>query len=357
MYKEFRASCPSAQTIRQTVSSSTNGETHSVIFPNLLSFIGSDRLFIMYISVTVLAAATAAQALQFSDLTSAASDLKRSVSNAAASLLKRGDSCPAVWSDVSDTLTEEFLADGSCTDNARAAIRAAFHDCFNGACDGSLILANECSNPENSGLEDYCSYISDVADQYEDKDVGVADLIQFAGAHAIKTCPLGPTISVKVGRKDSDSANPTGILPPGNAGGEDLYQLFKSKGFSATDLAALIGAHSTAKQFNADPSKAGTPLDSTPGEWDVKYYQETIDGTAPFTLQADKNLATHPVVGVPFAAFALTQGGWAAAFVPAMEKMSMMGVTGDLIDCTSALPGGSSKRDIRAAPIADRFHW
>ncbi|KAF2471194.1 heme peroxidase [Lindgomyces ingoldianus] len=310
----------------------------------------------MYYSITLLATATAAQVFQFSDVISAASSIRRSVADTTGSLLKR-DGCPSVWSDVSKTLTDEFLSDGSCTDNARAAIRAAFHDCFNGACDGSLILADECSNSENSGLAGYCSYLSGVGDQYKDQNVGMADLIQFAGAHAIKTCPLGPTISVKVGRKDSSSANPTGILPPGNAKGDDLYRLFQSKGFSATDLAALIGAHSTAKQFNADPSQAGAPLDTTPGKWDVLYYAQTIAGTAPFTLQADKNLANHPVVGVPFKAFAASQGGWAAAFVPAMEKMSMMGVSGHLVDCTSALPGGSIKRDIRAAPIADRFHW
>jgi hypothetical protein len=56
------------------------------------------------------------------------------------------EACPAVWTLISSTLTEQFLADGQCTDAARAAIRSSFHDCFNGACDGSLILANECSN-------------------------------------------------------------------------------------------------------------------------------------------------------------------------------------------------------------------
>jgi hypothetical protein len=37
-------------------------------------------------------------------------------------------SCPAVWSEISTILTGNFLADGQCTDAARAAIRAAFHD-------------------------------------------------------------------------------------------------------------------------------------------------------------------------------------------------------------------------------------
>ena len=132
-------------------------------------------------------------------------------------------SCPAVWSQISTTLTAQFLADGQCTDAARAAIRASFHDCFNGACDGSLILADECSNAENAGLERLCGNIANVATQTE---VGVADLIQFAAAHAIKTCPGGPTVPVKVGRKDSSTANALGVLPSSNAGGADLVKLF-----------------------------------------------------------------------------------------------------------------------------------
>lgn len=176
-------------------------------------------------------------------------------------------------------------------------------------------------------------------------------------AHAIKTCPGGPTIPVKVGRKDSSDANPTGILPSGSASAGDLIKLFASKGFSAVDLVALIGAHSTAKQFNFDSSQSGASLDSTPGQWDVKFYSETQEGKAPFTLPSDKNLANDLVAGIPFKTFAASQGAWSAAFVPAMTKMSMIGVSGDLTDCTSALPGGSSKRDVKRSPLFDRLKW
>jgi hypothetical protein len=131
--------------------------------------------------------------------------------------------CPAVWTQISSTLTQQFLADGQCTDAARAAIRSSFHDCFNGACDGSLILANECANKENRGMERLCGNLANVASQTK---VGVADLIQFAAAHAVKTCPGGPTIPVKVGRKDSSEANALGVLPSGHAKAGDLVGLF-----------------------------------------------------------------------------------------------------------------------------------
>ncbi|KAF2826499.1 heme peroxidase [Ophiobolus disseminans] len=268
---------------------------------------------------------------------------------------KQSTACPAVWSEISTTLTAQFLADGQCTDAARAAIRGSFHDCFNGACDGSLILANECANPENRGLERLCGNLGNLAQQ---KQVGVADLIQFAAAHAVKTCPGGPTVPVKVGRPDSREANAMGVLPSGFANGGDLVKLFASKGFSPMDLAALIGAHTTAKQRVTDPSKGGASLDSTVGTWDNKYYQETKNGKAPFTLQSDKNIASHPLTALPFTTFGLSKGAWDSAFVSAMTKMSMLGVSGKgLIDCTSALPGGSRKREIKSSNIFDRLKW
>jgi hypothetical protein len=61
---------------------------------------------------------------------------------------------------------------------------------------------------------------------------------------------------------------------------------------------------------------------------------------------------------LPFNTFALSKGAWDRAFVSAMTKMSMMGVDqSGLIDCTSALPGGSRKRDIKNSNVFDRFKF
>lgn len=43
----------------------------------------------------------------------------------------------------------------------------------------------------------------------------------------------------------------------------------QAKGLDAVDTAALIGAHTSAKQFVTDPARAGAALDTTPGVWDV----------------------------------------------------------------------------------------
>jgi hypothetical protein len=139
---------------------------------------------------------------------------------------QQDSACPAVWSEISAQLSEQFLADGQCTDAARAAIRSSFHDCFNGACDGSLILSDECQRPGNRGLERLCGNLKNVQ---ENTGVGAADLIQFAAAHAVKTCPGGPTIPVFVGREDSSEPNPDGILPSGFAKSGDLIKLFGKK--------------------------------------------------------------------------------------------------------------------------------
>jgi hypothetical protein len=89
----------------------------------------------MYISssiITLVVAVSTTQAFQLADFKAAASEVTRSVSDATSSLFTRRGGCPAVWSEISTTLTAQFLADGQCTDAARAAIRGAFHDCFNG---------------------------------------------------------------------------------------------------------------------------------------------------------------------------------------------------------------------------------
>ena len=120
-----------------------------------------------------------------------------------------------------------------------------------------------------------------------------------------------------VGREDSSTAAPAGELPPVDGSGDSLLAMFKAKGFTATDLAALIGAHSTSTQFFVNQSDAGASQDSTPGIWDVTYYGQTLNGTAPFTFESDKNLAAQAEVGPVFKSFVADQLGWNSAFVPA----------------------------------------
>ncbi|KAI0380169.1 putative class II peroxidase [Hypomontagnella monticulosa] len=240
--------------------------------------------------------------------------------------------CPAVWTDVATDLGTTFLgSDGKCTDDARAAIRLAFHDCFPGAaCDGSVILANECTDrAENSQMTGICATLSDKATQF---DIGVADLIQFAAAYGIASCPGLPAISVKVGRVDSSEPSPEGQMPGPNDDAASIISAFAAKGFTATELVALVGAHSAAKDLN------GNGLDTTVEEMDTVFYTETADGSAPSSLNSDKFLSNSTETSADWNSFGADAATWAAAFVPAMEKLSLLGNDeASLTDCSSVI--------------------
>lgn len=189
----------------------------------------------------------------------------------------------------------------------------------------------------------------------------MADLIQVASSVAIVTCPGGPRVTTYVGRVDNSSVvgNPPNGLPDVHAPAASLYDLFTKKGFSAVDLAALLGAHTTSKALAQPDIPVGTPQDATPGLWDIRYYQDTLTpptGCVPFA--SDVSLAAHPTVGKEFNGFVGNQGKWVGKFADAMLKMSLLGVPGGtnpsklMIDCTSVIPKGTSnKRELKGMPV------
>ena len=139
----------------------------------------------------------------------------------------------------------------------------------------------EIDRPENNGLQNIRLVLREVQAKY---GVGYADLAQYAHNHATITCPLGPRVRTFVGRKDATGPAPEGLLPDVHADPDDLIALFERKGFSAHDLAALVGAHATAKQRFVDASQAGKPLDTTPGVWDVEFYNDTLQVSSSLLL-------------------------------------------------------------------------
>ncbi|KAF2111446.1 heme peroxidase [Lophiotrema nucula] len=303
---------------------------------------------------SVLLLASSASAISFPDLTPVTNLFAR----------KDGGSgkCPAVWSSISKELTANFVTGGQCNPLARAAIREIFHDCgawntaqgAKGGCDGSLILAGELARGENNGLQNISAFLNTTAIKW---GVGVADMIVFAGNHAIVSCPGGPTVKTWIGRKDSKTPAPNGLLPDVNAPAATLSKLFQDKGFDDRDLAALLGAHSTSNQFNFDttPGKQGAPQDSTPGVWDVKYYGETLSPPqGVVVLPSDSKLAAYNGVGKEFKGFVNNQGKWNGKFADAMGKMALFGSAGTsgMVDCTDALPKSTNvKRELRAMPM------
>ena len=123
-------------------------------------------------------------------------------------------------------------------------------------------------------------------------------MIQFAAATAISACPLGPRVQALVGRTDNSEAAPLNSVPGSRDPISSILEKFAAKGFSGDDVVALMGTHSVAVQVNDDPAQAGKSLDSTPRVYDLKFYQETLDGTAPYSLESDKGLANNTEVSV-----------------------------------------------------------
>jgi L-ascorbate peroxidase len=240
-----------------------------------------------------------------------------------------------------------LAADGQCNDNARAAIRFAFHDAgswdknaLNGGADGSLLMDfGEDTRPENNGLQGIRTVLKGVQAKYK---VGYADLVQYAHNHATITCPKGPRVRTLVGRKDATKAAPTGLLPDTRDSADNLIALFEAKGFDAHDLAALLGAHSAAKSRFVDLTKANKPMDTTPGVWDVEFYNDTLHdrGDKILVIPSDKVLSVHPKLTEEWNEFIGDQAHWNEDYATAFFRMSLNGVTNskDLKDCTKTLP-------------------
>lgn len=196
------------------------------------------------------------------------------------------------------------------------------------------------NRPENNGLQGIRLKLREVQAKYK---VSFADLAQYAHNHATITCPKGPRIRTFVGRPNAKQANPTGLLPDTHAPADELIALFERKGFTPHDLTALVGAHAAGKQRFVDPAQAGKPFDTTPGIWDVNFYNETLQNPQNpdiFVLPSDKAFSQHPRMRSEWLSFVGNQPHWNEDYAKAYIRMSLLGVQNlvSLKDCTRTLP-------------------
>ncbi|KAI0442161.1 ligninase H2 [Xylaria telfairii] len=269
------------------------------------------------------------------------------------------DTC-CVWKYIADEMTDLFRGEsGRCTKWARMAVRLGFHDAGTwskatafqgGGADGSICLTDEYTLPENGGLEEMCLQMIAWYDEWHNQkgfDISMADLIRYMGANvATVVCPLGPRVRSFVGRADSAVVGKVELLPSPFAEAVDLIRLFRDKTISPHALVALIGAHTTSQQRLTNATRAGDPQDSTPGVWDVLYYEETY-GTvqAPdrvFKFPSDVALAKYSITATEWVSFLGTagQGHWNTDYARAYIRLSLLGVNNinQLTECTRALP-------------------
>lgn len=135
------------------------------------------------------------------------------------------------------------------------------------------------------------------------------------------------------------------LLPSGFDNGTFLINLFQDKRISPHDLTALVGAHSTSKQFttDTDPSIIGFSQDSTPGIWDVDFYNETQFAPLPgvFQFPSDLSLLQTGETRAEWLLFIGDQEHWNEDFAAAFLRLSLAGVNNindGLFECTDALP-------------------
>ncbi|KAL6158132.1 hypothetical protein ACJBU6_03934 [Exserohilum turcicum] len=248
-------------------------------------------------------------------------------------LAPRYDACPPVWKDVVNYLKPKF---SGCSRSAHKIIRAAFHDCINNGCDGSLALSDERTHPENQGLQETCELVVDLKKRFS---VSAADAIQFGAALAIASCPLGPRVRALVGRHDHSQPAERFSVPSSRDSVNKILVAFDKHGLSPRDVVALLGIHSAAFQEFDIPSLGVVALDSTPYIDDMRYYQETIAGTAPHSLQSDRLMTKAPQTKDAFAEFARDAYAWNEAFVEAFGRLSTIGNEHvKFTDCSHLIP-------------------
>ncbi|KAH8650500.1 heme peroxidase [Tricladium varicosporioides] len=251
-----------------------------------------------------------------------------------------------LYYEISRELTREFRGPtGRCNDQARAAIRLGFHDAgswsqslanagqdFGGA-DGSLAMfQEEINRPENNGLQGIIQLAQKLQKKY---GVGMGDLIQYMAKHATVTCPLGPRIRTYIGRKDATRPALPGLMPDVHSNASINMALFADKTISGHDLAALLGAHTAAKQFFVDPSQRG-------------FYAQVLLPQVPrgvFRFFSDKSVSENFFEAIEWNMFAINQTHWNNDYANAYIRLSLLGVNNInyLTECTQTLPPAQPK--------------
>ena len=64
-----------------------------------------------------------------------------------------------------------------------------------GGADGSLLLSDvEIARPDHNPMQGFREWLLQIYREYKDRRVGAADLVQVAGALAVRSCPGGPIL-------------------------------------------------------------------------------------------------------------------------------------------------------------------
>ncbi|GJN33415.1 hypothetical protein PR202_gb22013 [Eleusine coracana subsp. coracana] len=270
-------------------------------------------------------------------------------------------SCPNALSTIKRAVTAAVNKENRM---GASLLRLHFHDCFVQGCDGSVLLADTATfTGEQNALPNMKSLrgfdvIANIKSQVEaicKQTVSCADILAVAARDSVVALG-GPSWTVPLGRRDSTTASSSlanSDLPPPFFNLTDLIGAFDKKGFTATDMVALSGAHTIGQgqcqnfrdhiynDSNINPGYATSlkancpratgsgdtnlaPLDPTTSyTFDNAYYSNLLSQKGLF--HSDQELFNGGSTDNTVRNFASSAAAFSSAFASAMVKMANLG--------------------------------
>ncbi|KAG6407759.1 hypothetical protein SASPL_130756 [Salvia splendens] len=265
-------------------------------------------------------------------------------------------SCPNAPTIIRNSIRRAISAERRM---AASLIRLHFHDCFVQGCDASILLdettaiqSEKTAGPNDNSVRGY-NVIEAAKRDVELACPGVvscADVLTLAARDA-SAAVGGPSWSVRLGRRDSTTANrdvANTDLPSPFSDLQGLIDAFDKKGLNARDMVALSGAHTLGQSqcflFRERIYSNGTDIDAgfastrrrgcpqsggnsnlapldlvTPNSFDNNYFRNLVQRKG--LLQSDQVLFTGSTASI-VSQYSGNPATFAADFAAAMIKMS-----------------------------------
>ncbi|KAJ0968792.1 hypothetical protein J5N97_021669 [Dioscorea zingiberensis] len=264
-------------------------------------------------------------------------------------------SCPTALSTIRSSVRTAIAKERRM---AASLIRLHFHDCFVQGCDGSILLddapsiTSEKNAFQNVGSVRGFEVVDNIKAAVEKECPGIVSCADILAAASLYSSEYvnGPTWTVKLGRRDSTTANKDLVetdLPIAFNDLDALISSFAKQGLSVRDLVALSGAHTIGRaqcsifrgriynDTNIDAGFASTrkracpvsdgdgnlaPLDLvTPNSFDNNYYKNLIQKKG--LLHSDQALFNGGSTDDIVTSYSKDKATFYSDFAAAMVKM------------------------------------
>ncbi|XP_073133417.1 lignin-forming anionic peroxidase-like [Henckelia pumila] len=264
--------------------------------------------------------------------------------------------CPNALTEIRNVVRRAVSAERRM---AASLVRLHFHDCFVQGCDASILLdesptiqSEKTAFPNINSARGY-NVIEEAKRAVERLCPGVvscSDILTLAARDA-SVAVGGPSWDVKLGRKDSTTANRARAntdLPSPFADANTLISAFAVKGLNTRDMIALSGAHTLGQAqcflFRSRIYSNGTDIDAgfastrrrqcpqtggdatlapldlvTPNSFDNNYFKNLVQRKG--LLQSDQVLFTSPSTNSIVLEYSRSPSAFAADFASAMLRM------------------------------------